>query len=503
MKFTVKALLWLGVLALLGICALWLAHERGKAHLAYVKQQLIAKGEKLAIAENAPAIPTSGSNGAADFLHAAHALTSMDGNLLPARMKVVAPGRARVAWRQEQLPNEKESDLWPFVTAYVDNNRALLAEMHAALERPAFMHQLDFNRGFAMLLPHLAPQKSAAQALNFAALVDLHQQRPDEAFTNLLDAVKFAQRGTNEPLLISQLVHIAIGAIAVSTTWEALEYPRWSEPQLAELQAAWQGVEFLQAMTRAAEMERAVGGDYFREGRMNIRSLNDLGGVSSGSSTGVFEDFFKGIAEEPEKIGKHCSDLYNLLAWPLWNSYPDEIFYLQSGEAWLEALRILAASNSIIPAKAHFDAAEKRLGQPKDKFIVSRLIAEASLNVMNKLGRAETQRQIVITAIALHRHKLRHGKFPADLAALVPEFLPAAPIDFMDGKPLRYRLQSDGTFLLYSVGEDGVDNGGDTGVLGVTSSTWTSARDWVWPQAASPAEVAADNAAMEAKRTKK
>ena len=31
----------------------------------------------------------------------------------------------------------------------------------------------------------------------------------------------------------------------------------------------------------------------------------------------------------------------------------------------------------------------------------------------------------------------------------------------MDGKPLKYKLKSDGTFILYSVGEDGLDDGGD------------------------------------------
>ncbi|MBI3876023.1 MAG: hypothetical protein HY300_08735 [Verrucomicrobia bacterium] len=503
MKFTIKALVWIGVFALLGVIGLWLSHERAKAHLVYVKEQLIAKGEKLAIAENVPAIPTSGANGVPDFLHAAQALTSMNGNQ-PVRIKVVVPGRARVAWRQEQLPNDVEPDLWPFVTAYVEDNRALLAEMHTALERPVFMHQLDFNRGFAMLLPHLAPQKSAAQMLNFAALLDLHQHRPDEAFTNLLDAVKFAQRGTNEPLLISQLVRIAVATFAVSTTWEALDYPRWSEPRLAELQAAWQGVEFLQAMTRAAEMERAVGGDIFRQSRSDIRFLNNLGGISGGSSTGIFEDFFKGITEDPGKMGEHFSGLYTYLSWPLWNSYPDEMWFLQFEQSWIDSLRIAALSNSIAPAKAYADAAEKRLGQPAKRFILSGMLVPALGNITKKAAAAETQRQIVIGAIALHRHKLRHGKFPADLAALVPEFLPAVPIDFMDGNPLRYRLQPDGAFLLYSIGEDGVDNGGDaTQVLGVASSTWTNARDWVWPQPASPAEIAADNAVMEAKRTKK
>jgi hypothetical protein len=66
-----------------------------------------------------------------------------------------------------------------------------------------------------------------------------------------------------------------------------------------------------------------------------------------------------------------------------------------------------------------------------------------------------------VTAIALKRYQLRHGNYPTDLSMLVPEFLSTVPRDPVDGKLLRYRLNPDGTFLLYSVGEDGKDDGGD------------------------------------------
>ena len=92
---------------------------------------------------------------------------------------------------------------------------------------------------------------------------------------------------------------------------------------------------------------------------------------------------------------------------------------------------------------------------------------------------------MTITAIALKRHELRHGKFPADLNALVPEFLAAVPIDCMDGKPLKYMLESDGAFRLYSVGKDGKDDGGDPtpeSKADQQHTLWTG-RDAVWPKA--------------------
>ena len=43
----------------------------------------------------------------------------------------------------------------------------------------------------------------------------------------------------------------------------------------------------------------------------------------------------------------------------------------------------------------------------------------------------------------------------------MPEFVPKVPLDPVDGQPLRYRRNADGTFLLYSVGENGKDDGGN------------------------------------------
>ena len=111
------------------------------------------------------------------------------------------------------------------------------------------------------------------------------------------------------------------------------------------------------------------------------------------------------------------------------------------------------------------------------------------------------QRELALTAIALRRYELRHGNLPSELAALIPEFLPSLPHDWMDGKPLRYRRQPDGQFLLYSVGEDGVDDGGNArSTRGQDDDNLRHGRDWVWPMPASAQEIATDNEEMAKRR---
>ena len=105
---------------------------------------------------------------------------------------------------------------------------------------------------------------------------------------------------------------------------------------------------------------------------------------------------------------------------------------------------------------------------------------------VKRLLEYETRREMTVAAIALKRFELRHNKPAPDLTALVPEFLARVPHDYMDGGKLRYRLNTDGTWSLYSVGEDGVDNGGDPRPLEprrLLFSIWDG-RDAVWPQPA-------------------
>jgi len=64
-------------------------------------------------------------------------------------------------------------------------------------------------------------------------------------------------------------------------------------------------------------------------------------------------------------------------------------------------------------------------------------------------------------ALALRLYALDHGgHYPRTLAELTPRYLPEAPLDpFSRGQPLRYRFDAASP-VVYSVGENGIDDGG-------------------------------------------
>ncbi|MGF1634926.1 MAG: hypothetical protein ACFCVE_13820 [Phycisphaerae bacterium] len=73
----------------------------------------------------------------------------------------------------------------------------------------------------------------------------------------------------------------------------------------------------------------------------------------------------------------------------------------------------------------------------------------------------EATRAVVRTAIAVGLYRNNHGRWPADLPALVPAYLPAVPQDPFDARrPLKYTLPPGGVPVIYSVGPGEVDTGG-------------------------------------------
>jgi len=63
-------------------------------------------------------------------------------------------------------------------------------------------------------------------------------------------------------------------------------------------------------------------------------------------------------------------------------------------------------------------------------------------------------------ALAAERYRLATGDFPETLDQLAPDYLEELPHDPFNGQPLRYTVSADHV-IIYSVGEDLTDDGGD------------------------------------------
>ena len=497
-----KILIVTGIfLALLAGSLMMTAHFQPENALEAYKKSLREKGEKLEISEVVPP-PVPPESNSVDAVEAAFRMFGSS-EKVPDAMKMVAPGKAFIGWRQPEVRGYGGADdftnSWEDFTGEMAADGPTLELLQQVLERPKLDFQLDYKKGAALLLPHLAPLKRSTQKLEAAAICNLHNGNPGAAATNILTILALVQRSASEGLLISHLVRIAMTSIATTPTWELLQATNVTDAQLAAVQQGWEQLDILGDATNSFVMERAWGVNEIEKLRASHESFGTAASFmagSSGSSSGGWD--WETLTEKPR-------DLIGEFMWRSSWSYSDELRMLHGESIILETLRMMQ-TNQTGCYKADYDAMSTRLsslgitnvGRAFFRALKIPDFSEAFGDwglgtAVRKTVQVETTRRVVVTAIALKRFQLQHAKWPENLSGLVPQFLPAVPIDPLDGNPLRYRPNADGTILLYSVGEDGKDDGGapTSTASGSPNFSWQNnkARDWVWPQPATEAEI--------------
>ena len=177
----------------------------------------------------------------------------------------------------------------------------------------------------------------------------------------------------------------------------------------------------------------------------------------------------------------------------LWNADEDELYALQYHQAMLESIQAVRGGNAwpavggILQSRqaAHTRTLAGSNGMNRFRYLLSAMMVPNTSKAVQTTVRHETQRRLTVTALALKRYQLRLQRLPEKLDELVPEFLAAVPVDPMDAQPLRYRRESGSEFVLYSVGEDGKDDGGKvTPTVKTAAYEIWSGLDFVWPKPA-------------------
>lgn len=505
-KWWVKLLIVLAAVVALISLAVGISGAHSKNAVERYKDQLRAAGEKLDLKDLVPSPVDSDKNGR-DFLERASVSLPKSGILSTyalSPMKMVASGKAIIASRQSEIIVEDEprsTNKWADLDYELQIQAPTIDLLRQASVRPQMDFQLDFNQGMTMPLPHLAKFKQIAMLLSFAALADLHRGDTASAATNLNTLLLVINHWNREPILISQLVRIAMAQIAVPAQWEFLQSSNLTDAELAMLQHDWAEMQFVQPMESALLIERASVSQNIQQLRTsNSPSSVYTGwtgpGSSGGSGSGDWLDTLKDVGQS---MKHRAADALWRSSW----SYDDELSELQGNQILVEATRQIRTNGYFKDALADRDRKLATLGLASsgtnwlrdhlDDVFTSFLGGGSVLSTGKALERTlacEVSRNITITAIALKRYQLRHRSYPGSLSELVPEFLAEIPRDPVDGHLLRYQLLPDGNFQLYSIGSDNVDNGGDASpATGSKTFFWQRCHDWVWPHPATPQEI--------------
>jgi hypothetical protein len=125
-----------------------------------------------------------------------------------------------------------------------------------------------------------------------------------------------------------------------------------------------------------------------------------------------------------------------------------------------------------------FGAAFNRTARSR---IFANLILLTMMPSLDAITRSEdhdaTNYQLAKLAACLRIYHADHGKYPMTLESLVPDLMPAVPLDPYSGKPFIYKRCEEG-YLLYSVSANGTDDGGDDSGEPIIDGEWLSPESW-------------------------
>jgi hypothetical protein len=313
-----------------------------------------------------------------------------------------------------------------------------------------------------------------------AGLYEIHDGKLDSAIRDISLIATLARVRRDERLMQGGYRRIGIGERGLDLTWEALQAPGWNDSRLSQLQAAWKIDSVLPFIISALEVERGFDIAFYDKVR---------------DSFGEWQKVRRGMLSEAQCGCSGKDRLYDIevsLHFALWRA----AWLNQSEEALLRKYQSqLEAARDVVTGQTWNNVYHPPVGVDRARYYYLNGGFGWYEHVVRVAMQFETRRQMALTAIALKRFEIRYGQLPSNLSELVPDFLGQLPRDYMTDQPLRYRLKAEREFILYSVGDDGRDDGGDTsprlspGFSNPFAFQLWEGRDAVWPVAVTEEEI--------------
>ena len=360
--------------------------------------------------------------------------------------------RANTNYPQNAHPGTDAEDVLTALNKFEPELKEL---REAAAARPfsRFPIEYSYEPPAAILLPHLATIKGVTLVCELRAIAELETHHPDDALADLQLGFRLSGSIRDEPFLIDHLVRIAALNLTLHGIREGLTRHAWSDSQLVAFENTLTNIDLLDEYERVMRGERAFtisGVDYYRREGIGPGSLDSSG---------------------PNPIFKFIPS-----GW-----YRQNMVLI--GETYRDfMLPAVDASNHVVRPglgdEMNSDITTRRLS-PYNVF--AKMLLPALGKASQRTARGQTLLDETAVACAIERYRIQHHELPDTLGALAPQFIAKIPHDLFGGQPLLYKKNADGSYILYSIGWNGKDDGGVTAhTTGSKPRQNPNEGDWVW-----------------------
>jgi len=433
---------------------------------------MAAKGFPLTLAETSPrALPTN-QNGMPALITAISNLVMLHYPFpeftWPGTNKVVCILKQE-RWRSKTKPS-RPTFTWETVVVDLAAFESALTNGLKAMEQTHFQAELDYGLGWNLSLRHLAPLFRFIDILCVSALSELRQGHVDEGVLRMEAAIQCLGILGNEPMWVSKMARSHRAISVFDCTWQAAHAKGLQDSHLQRLQDAWRKLDFISEIPGAFLMEAAVVRNEFGQFRATNQTVYDWikptwappppPTTTKVAATAV-DVLVEMVEETPRTLYKSFKEGVYAPIWKFSWSRHDELRCLRLIEERIVACQLAEKERSAARLSVFGDSYNEAMKTtwsgywaplPYDffRYFVSPRY-ESFWSSLERPWAAQTRRELAVAGIAVMRYQMRYGKLPASLEALVPEFMPAVPRDFMNGQVLNYQI-SDNDFFLHSAG---------------------------------------------------
>ncbi len=300
-------------------------------------------------------------------------------------------------------------------------------------------HELKLKPNlYETFLPETQAARTVARLLKADAAIRAHYDDVDGALDSCRAILRAGRSIGDEPFVISQLVRIAIDAVAKKSALRVLGQGEPSDVALARLQAVILDELAQPILLHGSKGERAVFFEMIRRVGAGEVPISALAGEPIGPA-GPRDIIARGgklVFDYQRAVGLEWSNEVVAIArqpataqpalWKEWQNRRDKVKTSWNGP-YVATLPLL---QSAVLAAA----------------------AQAYLRYQCELG-------TMAVLIAAERHRRNVGNWPESVAAIDPGILPEPPIDPFSGKA--YRMEHhDGQLFVYSIGPNRIDEHG-------------------------------------------
>ena len=351
----------------------------------------------------------------------------------------------------------------------LSRHAAVLEELRAASQLPASRFPLSYDNESpgSILLPHLAALKSCAEVLQLRSAAELQNGQPQPALADVRLGLQLADKIRTEPILISQLVRLAMVQIMLQPVWEGLARRQWTDPELVALEAE------LSKLDIAADFQRGLHGEIacqigeMERVRRHPEELDSLQVFQADDSSGSLSFLPGGPFARLIPSGWFRQNEYR-------SARTTMDYYFPAADA---------ARGTFSPdlARRGDAAVAAEVKSPCPFNLLERVLMPALGNAARHFAFGQASVALARTALGLERYRLVRAEFPETLGPLAPQFLAAVPADPIGGQPLKYRRPAADRFVLYSIGWNETDDGGvQVFEKGASAPLDQKQGDWVW-----------------------